>query len=95
MDRLFDSFMGGLPTFPSMFGPTGTRGFALTPSLDAKETNKEIEVEAAAMRCSAEAFRQMRFFVQSVGLHSQTARVSTVRGCTYKADSGLEFRILL
>lgn len=30
MDRLFDSFMGGLPTFPSMFGPTGTRGFALT-----------------------------------------------------------------
>ena len=46
MDRLFDSFMGGLPTFPSMFGPTGTRGFALTPSLDVKETDKEIVVEA-------------------------------------------------
>lgn len=46
MDRLFDSFMGGLPTFPSMFGPTGTRGFALMPSLDVKETDKEIAVEA-------------------------------------------------
>jgi hypothetical protein len=33
MDRLFDSFMGGLPTLPSMFGPTGTRSFALMPSL--------------------------------------------------------------
>jgi HSP20 family protein len=46
MDRLFDSFMGRLPTFPSMFGPTGTRGFALMPSLDVKETDKEIAVEA-------------------------------------------------
>jgi HSP20 family protein len=46
MDRLFDSFMGGLPTLPSMFEPTGTRGFALMPSLDVKETDKEIAVEA-------------------------------------------------
>jgi HSP20 family protein len=45
MDRLFDSFMGGLPTFPSML-PTGPRGFALMPSLDVKETDKEIVVEA-------------------------------------------------
>ena len=45
MDRLFDSFTGGLPTFPSMFGPGGTRGFALTPSIDVKETDKEIVVE--------------------------------------------------
>jgi HSP20 family protein len=46
MDRLFDTFMGGMPTFPSMFAPGGTRAFALTPSLDVKETNKEILVEA-------------------------------------------------
>ena len=45
MDRLFDSFMGGLPTFPSMFGSGGTRGFALTPNMDVKETDKEIVVE--------------------------------------------------
>jgi HSP20 family protein len=45
MDRLFDSFMGGLPTLPSMFGPSGTRGFALSPSMDVKETDKEILVE--------------------------------------------------
>jgi HSP20 family protein len=45
MDRLFDSFMGGLPTFPSVFGAGGTRGFALTPSMDVKETDKEIVVE--------------------------------------------------
>ena len=45
MDRLFDSFMGGLPTFPSMFGSGGSRGFALTPSMDVKETDKEIVVE--------------------------------------------------
>jgi HSP20 family protein len=45
MDRLFDSFVGGLPTFPSMFGPGGSRGFALSPSMDVKETNKEIVVE--------------------------------------------------
>jgi HSP20 family protein len=45
MDRLFDSFMRGLPTFPSMFGPGGSRGFALSPSMDVKETNKEIVVE--------------------------------------------------
>ena len=45
IDRLFDSFMGGLPTFPSMFGPGGSRGFALSPSMDVKETNKEIVVE--------------------------------------------------
>ena len=46
MDRLFDSFMGGLPTFPSMFRPTVARGFALTPSMDIKETDKEISIEA-------------------------------------------------
>ena len=45
MDRLFDSFMGGLPTFPSMFGAGGTRAFALSPSMDVKETDKEIVVE--------------------------------------------------
>ena len=45
MDRLFDSFMKGLPTFPSMFGSGGSRGFALTPSMDVKETDKEIVVE--------------------------------------------------
>lgn len=36
MARLFDTFMGGLPTSPSMFGPSGTKGFALRPSLDVK-----------------------------------------------------------
>ena len=46
MVRLFDTFMGGLPTFPSMFTPGVARGFALTPSLDVKETDKEIVVEA-------------------------------------------------
>src|SRR5262249_51352223 len=46
MDRLFDSFMGGLPTFPSMFGPSGTRGSALMPSMDVKETDKEITIAA-------------------------------------------------
>jgi HSP20 family molecular chaperone IbpA len=45
MDRLFDSFMGGLPTFPSMFGSSGSRGFALSPSMDVKETDKDIVVE--------------------------------------------------
>jgi hypothetical protein len=29
MDRLFDSFMAGLPTFPSIFGATGTELEAL------------------------------------------------------------------
>jgi hypothetical protein len=28
MDRLFDSFMGGLPTFPSMFGDPRVRPLA-------------------------------------------------------------------
>jgi HSP20 family protein len=46
MDRLFDSFTGGLPTFPGMFGPSGARGFALMPSMDVKETDKEITIEA-------------------------------------------------
>jgi HSP20 family protein len=45
MDSLFDSFMGGLPGFPRMFGTTGG-GFALTPHMDVKETDKEIVVEA-------------------------------------------------
>jgi HSP20 family protein len=45
MDSLFDSFMGGLPGFPRMFGATGG-GFALTPHMDVKETDKEIVVEA-------------------------------------------------
>ena len=46
MDHLFDSFMGGLPTFPSMFRPSGARGLALMPSMDVKETDKEISIEA-------------------------------------------------
>jgi HSP20 family protein len=46
MDRLFDSFTGGLPTFPSMFGPSVARGLALMPSMDVKETDKEISIEA-------------------------------------------------
>ena len=46
LDRLFDSFMGGLPTFHSMFASSGTQGFALMPSLDVKETDKEIVIEA-------------------------------------------------
>ena len=45
MDRLFDSFTGGLPTFPSLFGSSGSRGFALIPSMDVKETDEEIVVE--------------------------------------------------
>jgi HSP20 family protein len=45
MDRLFDTFMGGMPTFPSMFGAGGSRGFVLSPSIDVKETDKEIVVE--------------------------------------------------
>jgi HSP20 family protein len=46
MDSLFDSFMGGLPVFPRMFGTTDDRGFVLTPHMDVKETDKEIVVEA-------------------------------------------------
>jgi HSP20 family protein len=46
MDSLFDSFMGGLPAFPRMFGTSGDRAFALTPHMDVKETDKEIVVEA-------------------------------------------------
>src|SRR5262245_23895103 len=33
MDSLFDSFIGGLPTFSGMFGSSGGRGFALTPHI--------------------------------------------------------------
>ena len=43
---MFDSFMGGLPAFSGMFGASGGRGFALTPHLDVRETDKEIVVEA-------------------------------------------------
>jgi HSP20 family protein len=46
VDSLFDSFMGGLPAFSGMFGTSGGRGFALTPHLDVRETDKEIVVEA-------------------------------------------------
>ncbi len=46
MDSLFDSFLGGLPAFPRMFGTSGDRGFALTPHMDVRETDKEIVVEA-------------------------------------------------
>src|SRR4029450_13828809 len=45
MDNLFDSFIGGLPTFSGMFG-AGGRSFALTPHVDVRETDKEIVVEA-------------------------------------------------
>jgi hypothetical protein len=38
MDSLFDSFIGGLPTFSGMFGSGGGRGFALTPHMDVTET---------------------------------------------------------
>src|SRR5262245_25351472 len=31
-DSLFDSFIGGLPTFSGMFGSSGGRGFALSPT---------------------------------------------------------------
>ena len=46
MDSLFDSFLGGLPAFPGMFGTSGDRGFGITPHMDVKETDKEIVVEA-------------------------------------------------
>jgi HSP20 family protein len=46
MDSLFDSFIGGLATFPGMLGSSGGRGFALTPHMDVTETDKEIVVEA-------------------------------------------------
>jgi HSP20 family protein len=45
MDSLFDSFIGGLPAFSGMFGSSGGRGFALTPHMDVKETDKETVVE--------------------------------------------------
>jgi HSP20 family protein len=45
MDSLFDSFIGGLPAFSEMFGSSGGRGFALTPHMDVKDTDKEIVVE--------------------------------------------------
>lgn len=46
MDSLFDSFMGGLPTFSGIFGASGGRNFTLTPHVDVRETDKEIVVEA-------------------------------------------------
>jgi HSP20 family protein len=46
MDRLFDSFIGGLPAFSGMFGTSGSRSFSLTPHVDVRETDKEIVVEA-------------------------------------------------
>jgi len=45
MDNLFDSFIGGLPTFSGMFG-AGGRSFALTPHVDVRETDKQLVVEA-------------------------------------------------
>jgi len=48
MDRLFDSFMGGLPAFPSLFGTSGGRSFTLTPHMDVRETDKEIVVRGRA-----------------------------------------------
>jgi HSP20 family protein len=46
MDSLFDSFMGGLPAFPGLFGASGSRSFTPTPHIDVRETDKEIVVEA-------------------------------------------------
>ena len=46
MDNLFDSFIGGLPAFSSMFGTSGGRSFPVAPQMDVKETDKEILVEA-------------------------------------------------
>jgi HSP20 family protein len=46
MDHLFDTFVGGMPTFPSMFGRSGGRSVAVMPSLDVKETDQQIVVEA-------------------------------------------------
>jgi len=46
MDSLFDSFMSGLPAFPGMSGTSGGPGFALSPQVDVRETEKEIVVEA-------------------------------------------------
>jgi HSP20 family protein len=45
MDRLFDDFLGGLPTFPNL-RQSFTAAQVLTPALDVKETEKELVVKA-------------------------------------------------
>jgi hypothetical protein len=67
MDRLFDTFMGGLPTFPSMFGPGGGRGFALTSSLDVK---KRIRKSWSRLNCRDLMKRMSHNHLRSV-LHSK------------------------
>jgi HSP20 family protein len=42
----YSTTFGGLPAFPGMFGTSGDRGFAITPHMDVRETDKEIVVEA-------------------------------------------------
>lgn len=43
IDRLFEDFGRGFPSFPAM---RGERGTALMPSMDVAETDKEIEITA-------------------------------------------------
>jgi HSP20 family protein len=45
MDRLFDDFLTGWPTFPSL-GRTLAAPEVITPALDIKETEKELVVKA-------------------------------------------------
>jgi HSP20 family protein len=45
MDRLFDSFLGGFPSLPSL-RHTFPAVEGLTPALDVKETEKEVVVKA-------------------------------------------------
>lgn len=45
MDRLFDDFPGGMPTFPNL-RQSSVAAQALTPALDVKETEKELVVMA-------------------------------------------------
>jgi len=46
VDSLFDTFMGGLPAFSGMFGPSRDRGFSLAPHIDVRESDKELVLEA-------------------------------------------------
>ena len=43
---MFDTFMGGLPGFSGMFGPSRDRGFSLAPHMDVRESDKELVIEA-------------------------------------------------
>ena len=45
VDRLFDDFLGGMPTFPSL-RQSSVAAQVLTPALDVKETEKELVVTA-------------------------------------------------